>query len=134
VDGPQPRDVLNGVVRGTELAVRHSWAHAAQLHIAVRVRDISFDLLQCTGGEKAGSRGNERDTAAIGQAGCDTDHVLLSNTDIDQAVGKGSLECIELAGTDRVVDNANDAVVFMRELGQGLNVGIAAVVARPVSY
>ena len=45
-----------------------------------------------------------------------------------------TLEHVELAGSDLVVDDTNNAMIFVRKLGQGPDVGVAAVVPRPVRY
>ena len=58
--------------------------------------------------------------AAVGQSRGHADHVLLGDADIDQPIGEGPLERVELAGADRVVDDADDAMVVVRQLGQGL--------------
>jgi hypothetical protein len=88
------------VVGGAKFAVRHSWAHAAELHVAIRVRHISFDLLQRSAGQEAGCGGHKGDPAAIGQSGGNANHVLLGNADIDQPIRKCHLERIELARAD----------------------------------
>jgi hypothetical protein len=114
------------VVGGAEFAVRHSGAHATQLHVAVRVRHVSFDLFQRSCGQEAGCGRHEGNATTVGQPGRHADHVLLGNPDIDQPIRKGPLERIELAGTDGVIDDAYDAVIFVRQLGEGLDVRIAA--------
>ena len=134
VDGAQPGDVFDRVMGRAEFAVRHSWAHAAQLHVAVGVRHVCFDLFQRSCGQEAGCRRHKGNAAPIGESGGHANHVLLGNADIDQPVRECPLEGIELAGADRVIDDTDDAMVLVRQLGKSFDVGIPAVVARPVGY
>ena len=56
---PKPSKVLDRVMGRPKLAIGHAGAHAAELHIGVRIRDVRFDLFECAPGQKARCGANE---------------------------------------------------------------------------
>ncbi len=88
-----------------ELAVTDARRLADELHVGVGIGDVGLDLLERTSGEEARSGADERDLAAVGQAGADADHVLLGDADVDRALGPALAEAGELGRADAVVDD-----------------------------
>src|SRR4029450_10661230 len=102
--------------------------------VAIRIRAVGFDLFQRPRGQEAGCGRYKSNATAIGQPGGHANHVLLGDADVDQPIRKGSLERVELARANRVVDDPHDAVVLVRQFGQGFDVRVATVEAWSVSY
>ena len=85
-DRPQPGQVLDRVVGGTEFAVRDAGAHAAEHDRGLAVGDVRLDLLERPAGEERRRRANERHVSAERQPGADADHLLLGDAHVDQPI------------------------------------------------
>ena len=126
-DGAGPGKILDGVMRGPQLAVGHAWAHPAQLDVGIRVGHVSFDLLERASGEKARGGAHERDLAGVGQSGGEPDHGLFGDTDVDQALGKSPGEIADLTGADRVVDHRTNTRIVQRHVFERFGESVATI-------
>src|SRR5689334_4448172 len=115
------------MMRRTGLAVGHSRAHAAQGDRITVIRDVRLDLLERAPGQERRSAANERKVTAVGKAGSDTDHVLLSDADIDDTIRKQLLKLSEVAGADAVVADRDDPFVFLRKRDESLGESLTAI-------
>ena len=79
VDGAHPGHVLDGVVRGPELAIGHAAADAHELDVGPAVGGVHLDLLERPCGEEGRGAADEGDLAAVGEASADAHHVLLGD-------------------------------------------------------
>ena len=122
-----PGQVLDGMVRRPELAVRQTARYAAELHIGSRIRDIDLNLLQRAAGEKAGRGANEGHLAAIRQARPDPYHVLLGDSDVQQALGEKLGEALQVRGSHGIVDHRDDSWVALRQFFEGQGEGVPAI-------
>ena len=113
---PRPRDVFDGVMRGTELAVRHAARHPTELDIVPAVGEIDLDLFERPPRQEAGSRAGERNLPGGGEPRAHAHHVLLRDADVDQPLGEPGAELLEIGRADRVVDDGDDSRI---PLGQG---------------
>ena len=125
---PDPGEVLDRVVRRSELAIGHAGTDAAELHIGLRVGDVGLDLLERAAGEEARGAADERDLAAVGEPGAGADEVLLGDADVDQALREAIAETVQLRGADRVVADRDDVAVGLGQCHQRRREGVPAVV------
>jgi len=115
------------MVRGAEFAIGNAARDAAQFHVGLAVGAVDLDLLHCARGQKAAGGADERDLAAVREAGADADHILFGNADVHQPIGKPRAKRAELGGADRIVDHRDDARVGFSQRLYRRDIGVAAV-------
>ena len=105
-------EILDRMVGRTEFAVGDPRRLTDELHIVAGIGDVRLDLLQRPRREEAGGGGDEWDLAPVGEPRADAHHHLLGDPHVDGPVRIGLRETTELGGTDRVVDDRDDAFVL----------------------
>ena len=113
-----------------EFPVSHARAHAAQDDRVAVVGHVNFDLFERAAGQERRGGADERNEAAVGQSRRNADHVLLGDADIDQPIRKRLLEADEVARSDAVVADRDDAFVALGQVDQRLGEGDAAIEGR----
>ena len=127
VDGPQPAQILDRVVRRPESTIGHARTYAAKHDREAVVGDVDLDLLERPTGQEGTSAADERYESAVGETRADADHVLFGDADIDEPFGEQLLEADQIAGADAVVADSDDALVGLGEFDQRLGEGDSAV-------
>ena len=127
VDGAQPAQVLDRVMRRPELTIGHARTHAAKYDREAVIGDVDLDLLERPTGQEGTSAADEGNESGVGETRTDADHVLLSDADVDEPFGEQLLEANQVAGTDAVVADSHDAFVGLREFDQRFGEGDSAV-------
>ena len=103
------------MVGRTEFAVGHPRTHATQNDVVPAVGHVRLDLLERPAREEGGGRADERNESGAGEAGADSDEVLLGDADVDQTVGEFVAEADQVARPDRVVADRDDPLVTARQ-------------------
>ena len=98
--------------------------------VVLAVGDVGLDLLQGAPRQEGSGATDEGDEARAGQAGTDTDHVLLGDPHVDQPLGVSVPEPHEVARADRVVAHRQDPRVRGSQLDQRVGEHGAVVVGR----
>ena len=126
--GPQPGEILDGMLGGAKVAASHAARLAGQLCVHVGIGDVGRDLFQRPTGQKARGCRDERHFAAVGQTGRHPDHHRFGNTEIDKTVGEFLLETAAFRRPDRVIDHHHNAGIGLGQCEQSGGESIAAIV------
>ena len=87
-EGAHDGDVLCAVVGRTCLAGGGASVGGDDLDVLLVVANVRADLLACTHRGESGEGRHERGEAGGGETGSDAHHVLLSNTNVEEALGE----------------------------------------------
>src|ERR1700733_1101915 len=110
-----------------KFAIGHARTHAAENDRKSVVGSVDLDLLQRAPGQEGRRRANERYKPADGEPGGNPDHVLFSDSNVDEAFGKELLELTEVARADAVVADRDNARIRLGKFDERLSEGLTAI-------
>ena len=114
------RDVLQRLVRGAVGAHGDARVRGADLDVEPGVAHGIADLLPAAAGAEHGERGREHRAAGEGEPGGHTDHVLLGDAHVHQAIGIGGAQLAGGGGSAQVGVDGHDVHALVDQLHQGL--------------
>src|SRR5690606_35134932 len=109
--GARDRQILERVVIGAVVAHRDAGVVRQHAHRQVVVGQVGADVLRAQQAHEGGEGAYEGDLAACGKSGGDGNHVLLGNTEIDEAFGPLLGEVVESVGVLQVGGEDDDVWV-----------------------
>ena len=124
-DGAHQRKVLVALVGCAVLADRDTAVGRSNLHIQLRIADGIPNLLIGSARRKHRKRARKRDAPGRGNAGCDTNHVLLGNAAVDVALRKCLAEHRGLCGTREIGIQYEEILMFFSKFREGSAVALA---------
>ena len=120
--GPHDAEVLEGVMGGASTSILEATAHANDAHReAMEDRTIANELKGPERG-KGRNRVDKGDVAGLGEPGCDADHVLFRNADVEEAIGKAIDPWFNRHEAE-VAGKKQDPAIALSKLDEGLNEG-----------
>ena len=118
----QQAKINNRMVGGTRLTKRCARMGTDDFYICVLIADIRVQLIGHAHSRKHGHCGDKWNKPCLSHAGCDTDHVLLRNTNVKEAVRELLPEYADFSRTAEICRQGNDIGVLFCKLTKRLSV------------
>ena len=90
--------------------------------VYVLIANVRVKLVSRTKRSENGERGSKRNKTCLCHTGSNTEHILLSDTDVENTVGASIREVCKLGGGCKVSCNSNDFLVFLCKSGKSFAV------------
>src|SRR4249919_1169024 len=92
-----------------KFAIGHSRTHAAENDRQSVIGRVDLDLFERATRQEGRGATNERHKTADGEPGGNPDHILFSDSNVDETIGEQFLKLAEVARTDTVVADRDNA-------------------------
>ena len=124
-DGAHEGEVLVALVGSTVLTNRDTCVGSTDLYVGVRIADGVADLLVGAASRKHSEGRCKRDLAGQREADSHVDHIVLSDTAIEETIGECLLEGAGLGSGRQVCVQNYQILIFRTEFSQRVAVGFA---------